>query len=60
MNTLDPLIEGYLAYLDKVGRKTPRTIVDVRCTLRRAWGPLWRHGFTQASSTNRRCAATHL
>ncbi len=35
-NTMDPLIEGYLAYLDKVGRKTPRTIVDVRCTLRRA------------------------
>lgn len=33
---LDPLIEGYLVYLDKVGRKTPRTIVDVRCTLRRA------------------------
>ena len=36
MNTLDPLIEGYLSYLDKVSRKTPRTIVDVRCTLRRA------------------------
>jgi site-specific recombinase XerD len=36
MNALDPLIEGYLSYLDKVGRKTPRTIVDVRCTLRRA------------------------
>jgi hypothetical protein len=36
MNTLDPLVEGYLSYLDKVGRKTPRTIVDVRCTLRRA------------------------
>ena len=33
---LDPLIEGYLRYLDKVGRKTPRTIIDVRCTLRRA------------------------
>lgn len=32
---MDPLIEGYLAYLEKVGRKTPRTIVDVRCTLRR-------------------------
>ncbi len=31
---LNPLIEGYLSYLDKVGRKTPRTIVDVRCTLR--------------------------
>jgi site-specific recombinase XerD len=34
--TLDPLMEGYLGYLDKVGRKAPRTIVDVRCTLRRA------------------------
>ena len=34
--SMDPLIEGYLSYLDKVGRKTPRTIVDVRCTLRRA------------------------
>lgn len=33
---MDPWIEGYLGYLDKVGRKTPRTIVDVRCTLRRA------------------------
>lgn len=33
--TMDPLIEGYLIYLDKVGRKTPRTVVDVRCTLRR-------------------------
>jgi len=27
--TMDPLIEGYFSYLDKVGRKTPRTIVDV-------------------------------
>jgi site-specific recombinase XerD len=35
-NPMDPLIEGYLSYLDKVGRKTARTIVDVRCTLRRA------------------------
>jgi site-specific recombinase XerD len=34
--TMDPLIEGYLSYLDKVGRKTPRTVVDMRCTLRRA------------------------
>lgn len=33
---MDPLIEGYLSYLDKIGRKTPRTIIDVRCTLRRA------------------------
>jgi site-specific recombinase XerD len=33
---MDPLIEGYLSYLDKVGRKASRTIIDVRCTLRRA------------------------
>jgi site-specific recombinase XerD len=33
---MDPLIEGYLSYLDKVGRKNARAIVDVRCTLRRA------------------------
>jgi integrase/recombinase XerD len=39
---LDPLIEGYLSYLDKVGRKTPRTIIDVRCTLRRAVAGLTR------------------
>jgi len=36
MDHLDPMIEGYLAYLGEVGRKAPRTIVDVRCTLRRA------------------------
>jgi integrase/recombinase XerD len=48
---LDPLIEGYLSYLADVGRKTKRTVIDVRCTLRRvseAMGtirpglPLWR------------------
>ncbi len=44
---MDPVIEGYLSYLDKVGRKKPRTIIDVRCTLRRAISrlptgvPLW-------------------
>ena len=32
---LDPLLEGYLAYLQEVSRKAPRTVVDVRCTLRR-------------------------
>jgi integrase/recombinase XerD len=36
MNKLDPLIEGYLSYLTEVGRKAPRTVVDVRCTLKRA------------------------
>jgi integrase/recombinase XerD len=44
---MDLLIEGYLSYLDKVGRKTARTIIDVRCTLRHAVAglgsevPLW-------------------
>jgi site-specific recombinase XerD len=36
MSTLDPLIEGYLSYLLEVGRKAPRTVIDVRCTLKRA------------------------
>ena len=36
MQSLDPVIEGYLAYLAEVGRKAPRTIVDVRCTISRA------------------------
>lgn len=36
MSTLEPLIEGYLSYLREVGRKAPRTVVDVRCTLKRA------------------------
>lgn len=53
MKRLDPLIEGYLAYLRDVGRKTPRTITDVRCTLKRASDafcithpgvPLWKLG----------------
>jgi len=33
---LDPWIEGYLDYQLKVRRLTARSIVDVRCTLRRA------------------------
>lgn len=33
--TLDPWIEGYLAYQREVRRQTPRTVVDVRCTLKR-------------------------
>ena len=32
--TWDPLLEGYLDYLRVVRRQTPRTLVDVRCTLR--------------------------
>ena len=48
---LDPLIEGYLDYLREVSRKAPRTVVDVRCTLRRVCAamesigpgiPLWK------------------
>jgi len=35
MAKLDPLIEGYLSYLADVGRKTPRTVIDVRCTMGR-------------------------
>ncbi len=51
MSKLDPLIEGYLSYLLEVGRKSPRTVIDVRCTLGRAIKglfayrpdvPLWR------------------
>jgi integrase/recombinase XerD len=34
--TLDPWIEGYLDYQLKVRRLTPRSIVDMRCTLKRA------------------------
>ena len=54
MNTLEPLIEGYLSYLTEVGRKAPRTVIDVRCTLkrvaqifegRRPGVPLWKLGF---------------
>lgn len=40
MDQLDPLIEGYLSYLADVGRKVPRTVIDVRCTLRRATADL--------------------
>lgn len=32
---LEALQEGYLEYLQDVGRKSPRTVIDVRCTLRR-------------------------
>jgi site-specific recombinase XerD len=36
MDRFDPLIEGYLAYLAEVRRRAPRTIVDVRSSLKRA------------------------
>lgn len=39
MNRLDPLMEGYLAYLRDVARKVPGTLRDVRSTLSRA-GPV--------------------
>lgn len=32
---LDPLIEGYLAYMESVGRKARGTVRDARCTLKR-------------------------
>lgn len=32
---LDPVLEGYLQYLADVRRQQPRTVTDVRCTLRR-------------------------
>lgn len=32
---LAPLMEGYLEYLADIGRKSPRTVIDVRCTLKR-------------------------
>lgn len=48
---LDPWVEGYLSYLTGMRRMAPRTIVDVRCTLKkviefmakqRAETPLWK------------------
>lgn len=33
---LDPLIEGYLDYQRKIRRLAPRSIVDMKCTLKRA------------------------
>jgi site-specific recombinase XerD len=47
----DPLLEGYIDYLRVVRRQAPRTVVDVRCTLRRVCAamavlrpdvPLWK------------------
>lgn len=32
---LDPWVEGYLSYLEGMRRMAPRTIVDVRCTLKK-------------------------
>lgn len=37
---LDPVIEGYLAYLSDVGRKAAGTVRDVRCTLRKIVGQM--------------------
>ena len=34
--SLEPLIEGYLSYLNAVGRRASGTVRDVRCTLKRA------------------------
>jgi site-specific recombinase XerD len=50
---LDPWVEGYLSYLRDVQRKRPRTIIDVRCTLKqlsafmaktRPGTPVWKLG----------------
>jgi integrase/recombinase XerD len=52
---LDALIEGYLDYLMHVRRQAPRTVTDVRCTMRRACAamsgrrpetPLWQLSFS--------------
>ena len=49
--SLDPLIEGYLDYQSKVRRLAPRSVVDIKCTLKRAvtsleqvrpGAPLWK------------------
>ncbi len=48
---LDPWVEGYLNYLGDVRRMSPRTVIDVRCTLKkvsefmaksRPQTPLWK------------------
>jgi len=70
---LDPLVEGYLSYLRDVSRKAPRTVVDVRCTLRRTIDglaamrpdvPLWQvelinllHWFEQERTAGRSVAS---
>lgn len=36
-DTFAPLLQGYLEYLSDVGRKSPRTVIDVRCTLKRVY-----------------------
>lgn len=52
---LDALIEGYLDYLTHVRRQAPRTVTDVRCTMRRVCEtmsrsrpdvPLWQLSFS--------------
>jgi len=70
MGKLDALIEGYLSYLAEVGRKTHRTVIDVRCTLGRAVAgmeeirpgvPLWHvelEGFLRWFERERRAGRT--
>lgn len=42
---LDPVIEGYLAYMKEVTRRAAGTVKDVRCTLRKIVGRMQaRHG----------------
>lgn len=56
MSELDPVVEGYLAYLRDVGRKAQGTLRDVRCTFNRARPllesirsgvPMWKHAFEE-------------
>jgi len=39
---LDPLMEGYLEYRENVERRDPKTIKDIRCTLRGVTGAMER------------------
>jgi site-specific recombinase XerD len=41
---LDSLLEGYLAYVADVGRRSHRTVIDIRCTLKRVSQRLATHG----------------
>jgi integrase/recombinase XerD len=35
MSELDPWLEGYLSYVRDVRRMAPRTVIDIRCTLKK-------------------------
>ena len=51
MSELDPWLEGYLSYVRDVRRMAPRTVIDIRCTLKKVCAamvgegrgaPLWK------------------